>query len=381
MRIAVINLTGGGMSGGHRKYLVNMLPRLAASAKVEAILCASPATLGVKNWLPPMPKVAFTDCRPFRFLRHSLEPKLRGQLDEFKPDVVFVSLERHIEYHGAPVVTMIQNMAPLLGAKTGDGIKETLKSWARRREAALAVKHAVAIIAPTDFVKDFVVKNLGVDKEKIAVIHYGHNSPHPNAEPPGPLRRDSLDRFVFTAGSMENYRGLEDLIEAVSLLKKSAPGLKLAVAGGAREATTGYLQRLKDLALDRGVADDVIWLGNIPEAQLSWCYSHCSAFVVTSRVESFCLVALEALAHGCLCVSSDSPCLPEIFKDCSLYYKAGDAAGLAKALSAVLDQSPAQRAQTSVSAKKRAAQFSWDSAAEMTLELFEQTWTSRNQRS
>jgi hypothetical protein len=42
MRLAVVNLTGGGFSGGYKKYLENMLPRLAEHSEVEALLCASP---------------------------------------------------------------------------------------------------------------------------------------------------------------------------------------------------------------------------------------------------------------------------------------------------------------------------------------------------
>jgi len=36
MRIAVINLTGGGMSGGYRKYLSNVIPGMAAPPDAEA---------------------------------------------------------------------------------------------------------------------------------------------------------------------------------------------------------------------------------------------------------------------------------------------------------------------------------------------------------
>lgn len=45
MKIAIINLTGGGMSGGYRKYLKDILPRMAASNIVEEILCATPSTI------------------------------------------------------------------------------------------------------------------------------------------------------------------------------------------------------------------------------------------------------------------------------------------------------------------------------------------------
>ena len=56
MRVAIINLTGGGMSGGYRKYLCNVLPRMAVYDDVGAILCATPESIGIQDWFDPMPK-------------------------------------------------------------------------------------------------------------------------------------------------------------------------------------------------------------------------------------------------------------------------------------------------------------------------------------
>ena len=68
MRVAVINLTGGGMSGGYRKYLYNVLSRMAKHHDIEAILCATPDSIGIQDWFNPMPSVRFVSCKPFRLL-------------------------------------------------------------------------------------------------------------------------------------------------------------------------------------------------------------------------------------------------------------------------------------------------------------------------
>ncbi len=49
MKIAIINITGGGMSGGYKKYLQNVIPRMARHNDVEAILCASPDSISVDH--------------------------------------------------------------------------------------------------------------------------------------------------------------------------------------------------------------------------------------------------------------------------------------------------------------------------------------------
>nr|MDA8132013.1 hypothetical protein [Elusimicrobiota bacterium] len=128
MKLAVLNLTGGGASVGYRRYVSAVLPRLAAFDEVEKVLCASPAALGVEGWLEPSPKINFARCEPFRFLRHSPDPGLKAALDAFGPDLIFVPLERYIDYKGLPVVTVLHNMAPLAGVPTGGGLKELLKA-------------------------------------------------------------------------------------------------------------------------------------------------------------------------------------------------------------------------------------------------------------
>ena len=240
---------------------------------------------------------------------------------------------------------------------------------ARKYETEVALKNAAAIIVPTQYVKNFIAESSAAPADRIAVIHYGRNAAAVEPRPPAYFPFAGR-RFIFTAGSLEAYRGIEDLLRALPLLKERFPGIKLAVAGGARPATRGYFEGLKKLASGLGISEDIAWLGNLPERELSWCYANCSAFAITSRVESFCFVALEALAHGCNLVSTDSTCLPEISGDAALYYKAGDEKTLSAALSVILSRTAAEHRLFSTAAASRAAYFSWDKAAAATIEVF-----------
>ena len=372
MKLAIINLTGGGISGGHKKYLINILPALAASTKIEAILCASPSAMRAEEWLPALPKVTYERCEPFRPFRHSPDKALAALLDRFRPDLIFIPVERYIDYKGLSVVVMVQNMAPLARAKTGAGIRELLVSLARRYETKVALRRSAAVIVPTEYVKKFIEEKAGVPKNKVTAIHYGGNAAPSAALKPAGFPFKQKD-FIFTAGSIEAYRGLEDLVRALPEVKKKHLGMKLAVAGASRLATTKYFESLKELAADLQVSADIAWLGNIPEGELSWCYANCAAFALTSRVESFCFVALEAMAHGCRIVSSDSPCLPEILGDTAVYYKAGNVPALSAGLLQVLSAGPRDGDVASSAALERAAGFSWGKAASATLDVFIRT--------
>ncbi len=376
MKLAIINLTGGGISGGHKKYIVNMLPRFSESKKIDSILCISPDTLDVESWFSSkLPKLIFKTCRPFSFLRRGLDTQTIEQLDSFKPDIVLSTLEKGFKYGGAPIVTLLQNMAPLTGDKTGCGIIEKIKSFARRFESKMSIKNSAVVITPTKFVKDFIISTWKTDSSKLEVISFGSNLPGVFDKPKNvPL--NLLENFIFTAGSIESYRGLEDLIKVMPAIKVKNSQAKLCIAGGAREAALNYLDNLKKTAKDLGVSDDIIWLGNVPEKDLSWYYANCGAFVLTSRVESFCFVAVEALAHGSNCISTKSPCLPEVLRNASLYYDCGDIEGLSKGILEILDRGGEEKAQFSDIAKKRALDFSWDNAFLKTMTLFEKILSS-----
>lgn len=371
MRIAVLNITGGGASGGHKKYLLNMLPRLAAYPEIESILCASPAVMGADNWLPKFANITYTSCAPFRPFRHIPDKRLAAALDAFKPDVLFIPVERYMGYKNLPVVVMLQNMAPLTGTKTGAGFKELLIGVLRRYETKFALKRSASVIVPTEFVKDFLVSNSGISAKRITAISYGHNAPSAAARPPASFPSIG-NRFIFTAGSLEAYRGIEDLIQAMPALKAKYPEMKLAIAGGARPSTIGYLDGLKYMADMLKVSSEICWLGNLSQEELSWCYTNCSAFAVTSRVESFCFVALEALTHGCNIVSSSSACLPEILGEEAVYYKAGDASALSQALAVVLDRDAEARKVFFQIARQRGSRFLWDDTARKTLDVLKQ---------
>jgi hypothetical protein len=77
MRIAIINITGGGMSGGYKKYLRNVIPRMTIHPDIEAILCASPKSINVQDWLGFLPKVNFIACKPFNFIHYAPEQELK----------------------------------------------------------------------------------------------------------------------------------------------------------------------------------------------------------------------------------------------------------------------------------------------------------------
>ena len=153
---------------------------------------------------------------------------------------------------------------------------------------------------------------------------------------PKELHRNDAVEFLFTAGSIRPARGLEDLVEALPGLSGRSLPSTVVIAGRSDSGTSGYQKALTERARQLGVANRIVWAGSLGEAEMVWCFRHCAAFVMTSRVEACPNVVLEAMSQGCACVSADGPPMPEFFGDTAVYYRAGDAAGLTRGLEQLL---------------------------------------------
>jgi len=57
MKITIINLTGGGISGGYKKYLQNVIPKMAKDPTIEEILCVTPESIKLQDWLDFYPRL------------------------------------------------------------------------------------------------------------------------------------------------------------------------------------------------------------------------------------------------------------------------------------------------------------------------------------
>ena len=367
------------MSGGYRKYLCNVLPRIAKHYDVEAILCASPELLNVQGRLEPNPNVKFVSCKPFRFLFWHHDVELLRELERFSPDVIFIPVERNFRFKNIPVVNMIRNMEPFVTNVDRNPVSERFRQWVQYVDGKRAIKKADGVIAPSNFVFDFLTKRWDIPNEKIDVVYHGMDAVrNEDFKRPHAIPKDWKGQFLFTAGSIRPARGLEDLLLAMKNLSlQGEKSIRSVIAGESGHRMAGYQKKLKNWIKKNDLSDRILWTGSLNGNEMAWCYHNCRIFIMTSRVESFGQIALEAMSHGCICVSADNPCLPEIFKDTAIYYPPKDSKTLAKAIQLVLNFDFQQRKKMSEKARKRAADFSWDVCAEKTVAVLARAVESR----
>ena len=155
------------------------------------------------------------------------------------------------------------------------------------------------------------------------------------------------------------YKGLHDAIRAVALLSRRFPKVRLRIAGSIQKSglrQDGYVRWLNKLCSDLGIADQVDWLGSLAAEQIVREIQNCSAFVMPSHCETYCVALAEALYLGCPSVSAFNGGTSWLISDekSGLFFPPGDEAMCAQQLERILtDQELAARLSCNARAKAR----------------------------
>lgn len=355
------------MSGGYRKYLMHLLPRISSYPGIDHIVCTLPSSVTfdeVSNRSTVVEYVHHTSRNIVNFGSHLY---LRNLLDKWNPDVVFVPVERPFHYRRAPVVTMLQNMEPMVIPYSNNPVKEKVKNYYRARSAKTALKKADRVIAISKFVREYFIHELKIQSEKIGLIYHGIEQSIGYATKPG-LIPDNYGKFLFTAGSIRPARGLEDLINGLRyLVEKNIAIPNVVISGYTEPVMVSYQEKLKQKIHRYNLSNKIIWTGALSESEMAWCYRNCYCFLMTSHVEACPNIVLEAMANGCVCIASDASPMPEFFENSALYYQRNNPKILSEVLQKTLLLDQYNRSTISELAKKRSLQYSWDLCAEKTV--------------
>ena len=370
MKVAIVNLTGGGLSYGYMNYLSEVLPRMLAHPRVHRL----------EVFLPPGFSQYFADILPSECLREfeggfQGRRQLRLDIRRIAPDVVFFPGNQWMDLGRMPSVAMIRNMLPLVMPFGGNGWRDIVKNIGRARLSRIACNRADRVIAVSKYVQQFLVDSWHISPTRIGTVYHGVNLPPAAATMriPVSIPRDWSGTFLFTAGSMHPYRALDEVLNALAVLASQGVRPPLVIAGGVDLDRTQlpYLEKMKHLAEKLGINSQIAWTGHLNAAEMSWCYSHCQLFLMTSRVEACPNIALEAMSHGAFCLAADNPPLPEFFQAAAIYYRPRCGEALAQAISAALAYSPEAAGLMRGRAKKRAGDFPWEKTVERTVHELE----------
>lgn len=225
------------------------------------------------------------------------------------------------------------------------------------------------IIAVSNFTKQTIINNYGVDESKIEVIHNGidceainHEKNSKISQRLSALKRAGYQIVLFT-GRLTFQKGVDYLLQAAkkSLQYNSKSLFIIAGSGDMEKQLIRQASRLK-------ISDKVIFTGFIRGQELQSLYQIADLFIMPSVSEPFGLVALESAVHHTPIIVSKQSGVSEVLSN-SLKVDFWDVDEMADKIVAVLEYEGLQKTLSSL-AHDEVKSISWNKAGDKILSLY-----------
>lgn len=222
-------------------------------------------------------------------------------------------------------------------------------------------KKAHAVLTVSEFSKKEIVDTLGINSEKIHVVHSNvpfHNKPS-KEEILNFTRNPEAERYILAVSSMDPRKNFVRLVEAFNKIKDKS--VKLYIIGMSFKAfNTPDLQKL--------IGENVHLPGYIPDEKLQTMYQNALLSVYPSLYEGFGLPPLESMTYGCPVINSDIPALREVSQDAALYVDPYNVEDITQKIEQLLVDEPLRK-ELQEKGLLQIKKYSWNKSAKQVYEL------------
>jgi glycosyltransferase involved in cell wall biosynthesis len=253
--------------------------------------------------------------------------------------------------------------------------------WLWTIKSTLSRRQADAIATVSDYSRQALVDEFGIDRERIHIIGEASDPIFHRLDHPRPTARlvsfglTGARRLVVYVGGFSPHKNVPRLIEAFGHLadRQDCTDVDLVLVGGYeneafRSAYQDTRERIRTLALDRRV----ILTGFLPDADLVALLNLATVLVLPSMTEGYGLPAIEAAACGCPVIATTESPLPDLLGEGGLYIDPRSPAALLDALNRVLT-SPDRQEYMKRAGLAAAARLTWSAAARDLVRLMHDT--------
>ncbi len=226
----------------------------------------------------------------------------------------------------------------------------------------LQKSHALVYIS--EYAKKSTHQYFEVPKVPESIIYNG-NSIHVEEYPKNHIPEFQPHfRFLFSIGEFREKKNFHTLVDMLRFLPND---LHLIIAGSPKEP---YVSEVKAHIQENKLEERVHLVGRITEWDKYYYYQNTEAFVFPSLREGFGIPPIEAMNFGVPIFLSDKTSLPEVGGESAFYWTHFDPEYMAEVYQKGITEFNANPDFYIQKYKENAARFSWDTAAQQYLEVY-----------
>lgn len=291
----------------------------------------------------------------FNGVAGSISTKHRKNIDIFHR--TYYDSTRYAPARSKRVLTVFD----MIHERFPESFQDNGKTSAMKRKAVHNADHIICISENT---RRDLIELLNVPERRTSVIYLGH-SLIDNAATDSKYQLPRHKPYLLYVGNRDGYKNFANLIIAYGQSNELRKSFALVFFGGG-----GFTIDERKTMQSLGIAmENVIHVeGN--DKVLASLYSGAVAFVYPSLYEGFGIPPLEAMAHGCPVLCSNTSSLPEVVGEAAELFDPHDPDDICAAIDRVA--SSKERSSTLVArGYERTKQFSWEKCAIETLDQYQ----------
>jgi glycosyltransferase involved in cell wall biosynthesis len=346
---------------GIGRYVVNLASALARTQVTDQLaLLYDPSAVATRLQVPALRQVA-CPVSPFSLRQQWVVP---AQLRRSSARLYHSPYYLMPFWPNVPAVLTCHDLLPFIYP----GYFTSLQRLIYRLSNLMALNAVSAIITISQRTRQDLLRHFRLSAKKIFVVLEAadpHFQPQPPAATAAVSRKYALpERYILYFGSNKPHKNLVRLVQAFG--QAGLPSTALVVAGH----WDPRYPEARQLAAQSGWQDRVKFIGPVAEADLPALYAGAALFVFPSEYEGFGLPPLEAMACGTPLACSNAASLPEVTGEAAALFDPHDVADMQAVLTRCLAATD-ERARLRERGLERARQFTWEKAAQQTLEVYQ----------